>query len=50
LSNFILYVIHDMQVLWLVSTETQQAMNFLSESWTNMIQNDEIVDLDGNIS
>jgi len=33
LSNFNANVIHDMQVLWLVSTKAQQTRKFLSESW-----------------
>ena len=47
LSNFSAFVIHDMQVLGIVPTEAQQ---FLSESWANMARNNEIVDLDDNIS
>jgi hypothetical protein len=50
LSNFRASVIHDMQVLGIDSTETQQTVNFLSESWANMARNDEIVDLDENTS
>ena len=41
--------IQDMQVLWFVPTEAQQVMN-LSESLANITQNNEIVDLDENIS
>ncbi|KAI5448111.1 hypothetical protein KIW84_015511 [Lathyrus oleraceus] len=48
LLNFIAFVIHDIQVLGFVSTEAQQAMNFLSESWSNMAKKDEMVDLDEN--
>jgi len=33
-----------MQVLELVSIVIQQAMNFLSDSWSNMVKKDEIVD------
>ena len=48
LSNFNANVIHDMQVLGITSgpTAAQQAMNFLSDSWANMSQNEEINDLD----
>ncbi|RHN55237.1 hypothetical protein MtrunA17_Chr5g0415531 [Medicago truncatula] len=47
LSNFNANVIHDMQVLGIISAPTpaQQAMNFLSDSWANMSQNEEIDDL-----
>jgi len=37
-----------MQVLWLVSNDVRQVTEFLSESWSNMAQNDESVDLGGN--
>jgi len=50
LSNFSASVIYDMQVLGIVPTKVQQTMNFLSESWANMAQNDEIVELDENTS
>lgn len=50
LSNFNAFVIHDVQVLGLVSTEVQQAMNFLGESWVNMAKKIEILDLDGKTS
>lgn len=36
LSNFSTKVIHDMQVLVLVPTMTQEAMDFLSDLWANM--------------
>jgi len=47
LSNFNANVIHDMQVLGIISapTATQQAMNFLSDSLANMSQNEETDDL-----
>nr|ABD33371.2 IMP dehydrogenase/GMP reductase, related [Medicago truncatula] len=47
LSNFIANVIHEMQVLGIISapTASQKAMNFLSDSWANMSQNEEINDL-----
>ena len=47
LSNFNANAIHDMQVLGIISVPTaaQQAMNFLSDSWANMSQNEEIDDL-----
>jgi len=48
LLNFSSNVIHDMQVLGLVPNEAQQTMKLLSESWCNMAQNDESVDLVGN--
>jgi len=48
LSNFSSNVIHDMQVLGLVPNDAQQVTNFLSDSWSNMAQNDESVDLVGN--
>jgi len=41
LSNFNANVIHEMQVLGLVPTKAQQARKYLSESWTNMAQNEE---------
>ncbi|MCH82072.1 hypothetical protein A2U01_0002868 [Trifolium medium] len=43
-------VIHDMHVLVLLSAPTtaQQAMNFTSDFWANMAQNEEIVDSVGN--
>lgn len=49
-SNFNAFVIHDVQVLGLVSTKVQQAMNFLGESWVNMAKKIEILDLDGKTS
>jgi hypothetical protein len=50
LSNFSANVIHDMQVLGLLSdpTAAQQTMNFLNNSWANMTQTDEMVDSVGN--
>ncbi|GAU51197.1 hypothetical protein TSUD_97700 [Trifolium subterraneum] len=50
LSNFNANVIHDMQVLGILSASTaaQQAMDFLSDSWANMAQTEEIVDSVGN--
>jgi len=48
LSNFSENVIHDMQVLGLVPTVTQQTMDFLSNSWANMGQKEDIVNLDTN--
>ncbi|RHN57137.1 hypothetical protein MtrunA17_Chr5g0437141 [Medicago truncatula] len=48
LSNFSSNVIHDMQVLGLVPNDAQQVTEFLSESRSNMAQNDESVDLGGN--
>ena len=45
LSNFSANVIPDMQVLGLFPYVTQQTMNFLSDSWANMGQKEEIVDL-----
>jgi len=36
LSSFSASVVHDMQVLGLVPTKAQQAMDFLSDSWANM--------------
>ncbi|KAK2442246.1 hypothetical protein QL285_013459 [Trifolium repens] len=50
LSNFSANVIHDMQVLGLLNapSTTQQTVDFLSNSWANMTQNEEIVDLAGN--
>jgi len=48
LSNFSSNVIHDMQVLGLVPNDAQQVTEFLSQSWSNMAQNDESVDLGGN--
>lgn len=50
LSNFKLCVIHDMQVLELVSIDAKQSKYFLSESRGNLTQKDEIVDLDENTS
>jgi len=38
------------QVLRLVLTKAQQTIDFLSESWANMAQNNEAVDLDENTS
>ena len=37
-----------MQVLGLVPTVAQQAMDFLSNSWANMGQKEDIVNLDTN--
>ena len=48
LSNFSSNVIHDIQMLRLVSTEAQQPVELLSDSWSNMVQNDDSVDLVGN--
>jgi hypothetical protein len=45
LSNFSTNIIHDMQVLGLVPSAAQQTMDFLSDSWANMGQNNESVDL-----
>ena len=50
LSSFSAFVIHDLQVLGLVPTKTQQVMDFLSESWANMAHNHEVIDLDENTS
>ncbi|AES66408.1 transmembrane protein, putative [Medicago truncatula] len=48
LSNFSANVIHDMQVLGLVPYVAQQTMDFLSDSWTNIGQKEEIADLTRN--
>ncbi|GAU43589.1 hypothetical protein TSUD_27910 [Trifolium subterraneum] len=50
LSNFNANVIHDMQVLGILSAPTaaQQTMDFLSNSWANMTQTKEVVDSVGN--
>jgi len=48
LSNFSENVIHDMQILGLVPTVAQQTMDFLSNSWANMGQKEDIVNLDTN--
>ena len=45
LSNFSANVIHDMQVLGLVPSVAQQTMDFLIDSWANMGQKNETVDL-----
>jgi len=42
LSNFSANVIHDMQVLGLVPSVAQQVVDFLSDSWVNMGQKEEI--------
>jgi len=42
LSNFSAYVIHDMQVLGLVLTWTQQSREFLSELWDIMAQTEDL--------
>jgi hypothetical protein len=48
LSNFCENVIHDMQILGLVPTVAQQTMDFLRDSWANMGQKENIVNLDTN--
>jgi hypothetical protein len=50
LSNFSANVIHDIQVLGLLSAPTavQQTMDFLNNSWANMTQIEETVDSVGN--
>ncbi|KAK2360275.1 hypothetical protein QL285_085560 [Trifolium repens] len=50
LSNFSPNVIHDMQVLGLLSAPTaaQQTMDFLNNSWANMTQTEELIDSVGN--
>ena len=45
LLNFSANIIHGMQVLGLVPSAAQQTMNFLSDSWANMGQKNESVDL-----
>ncbi|GAU22855.1 hypothetical protein TSUD_282220 [Trifolium subterraneum] len=50
LSNFNANVIHDMQVLGLLSAPTaaQQTMDFLKNSWANMTQTEEMIASVGN--
>ena len=48
LSNFSENVIHYMQVLGFVPTVAQQTMDFLSNSWVNIGQKEDIVNLDTN--
>ncbi|AET01898.1 hypothetical protein MTR_8g022850 [Medicago truncatula] len=48
MSNFSENVIHDIKVLGLAPTVAKQTMDFLSDSWTNMGQMEDIVDLDPN--
>jgi len=48
LSHFSENVIHDMQILGLVPTITQQTMDFLSDSWANMGQKEDFVNSDSN--
>jgi preprotein translocase subunit SecF len=50
LSNFSANVIRDIQILGFLSnfTTTQQTIDFLSNSWDNMAQNEEIIDSVGN--
>jgi len=48
LSNFSLTVIHDIQVLRLVPNDAQKVTEFFSESWSNVAQNVDNVDLVGN--
>jgi len=50
LSNFSVNVIHDMQVLGLISTVTQQPMDFSSDLWANMVHIEENIDSVGNTS
>ncbi|GAU50241.1 hypothetical protein TSUD_194760 [Trifolium subterraneum] len=52
LSNFNANVIHNMQVLGLLSAPTaaQQTMDFLSNYWANMTQTKEVVDSVGNMN
>ncbi|CAJ2646207.1 hypothetical protein L195_g047722 [Trifolium pratense] len=51
-SNFSANVIHDMQVLGLLNAPSavQQTMDFMSNSWDNMTQKEEIVDSVGNLN
>lgn len=48
MSNFSENVIHDMKVLGLAPTVAKETMDFLSDSWANMGQMEDIVDLDPN--
>jgi len=47
LSNISADDIHDMQVIGLVPSVAQQTKDFLSDSWDNIGQNEETVDLTG---